>query len=120
MVAALHDALRGHYVNHLPDTSRLVIILAPYQSQNIMHAGVITGLRMRTGFSPVEIFRKYMWYLLRERQFDQEAVDDMVHLKQVLGLTDDQVRCVLHLRDGCPGGGGGGGARLEHKTTNVL
>lgn len=45
---------------------------------------------MRTGFSPVEIFRKYMWYLLRERQFDQEAVTDMVHLKQALGLKNEQ------------------------------
>ena len=55
------------------------------------HAGVIGGLRMRTGFSPVEIFRKYMWYLLRERKFDQEAVADMVHLKHALGLKDGQV-----------------------------
>ena len=55
-------------------------------------AGVITGLRMRTGFAPMEIFRKYMWYLLRERAFDQAAVDDMIHLKQALGLKDDQVR----------------------------
>ena len=46
-------------------------------------AGVVTGLRMRTGFSPLEIFRKYMWY--------QEAVDDMVYLKQVLSLKDEQV-----------------------------
>ena len=46
---------------------------------------------MRTGFSPVEIFRKYMWYLLRERKFDQEAVADMIHLKHALGLRDDQV-----------------------------
>ncbi|KAK9819193.1 hypothetical protein WJX74_001239 [Apatococcus lobatus] len=53
--------------------------------------GVIGGLRMRTGFSPVEIFRKYMWYLLRERKFDQEAVADMVHLRNALGLKDEQV-----------------------------
>lgn len=52
---------------------------------------------MRTGFSPVEIFRKYMWYLLRERQFDQEAVTDMVHLKQALGLKNEQACLVFPL-----------------------
>ena len=51
-------------------------------------------LRGSTGFSPVEVFRKYLWFLLRERQFDVAAVEDMVLLKQGLGLTDEQV-CVL-------------------------
>ena len=39
----------------------------------------------------MEIFRKYLWYLLRERKFDQEAADDLVYLKSVLNLSDDQV-----------------------------
>ncbi len=39
--------------------------------------------RLPGGFTPVEVFRKYLWYLLRERAFNQEAVDDLVHLKQV-------------------------------------
>ena len=53
----------------------------------------MTGLRLRTGFKPVEIFRKYLWYLLRERKFDQEAVDDVLALRTALGLTEDQVSC---------------------------
>jgi hypothetical protein len=53
--------------------------------------GVIGGLRIRTGFSPVEIFRKYLWYLLRERKFDTEAVADVATLKAALGLKDEQV-----------------------------
>jgi hypothetical protein len=28
----------------------------------------IAGIRLRTGFKPTEIFRKYLWYLLRERK----------------------------------------------------
>lgn len=29
----------------------------------------IAGIRLRTGFKPAEIFRKYLWYLLRERKY---------------------------------------------------
>jgi len=52
---------------------------------------VIGGIRFRTGFSPVELFRKYLWFLLRERKFDQEAVDDLIALKGALVLDDAQV-----------------------------
>jgi hypothetical protein len=55
---------------------------------------VMQKLRGSTGFSPVEVFRKYLWFLLRERKFDAAAVEDMVLLKGVLGLSDEQVRCV--------------------------
>ena len=46
---------------------------------------------MRTGFTEAELFRKYLWYLLRERTFDAEAVADLVHLCSTLGLSDEQV-----------------------------
>lgn len=52
---------------------------------------VIGGIRFRTGFSPVELFRKYLWFLLRERKFDQEAVDDLIALKAALALDDAHV-----------------------------
>lgn len=52
-------------------------------------------LRLKTGFSSTEIFRKYLWFLLRERAFDQEAVDDLVHLKTVLGMGDEEVAAGL-------------------------
>jgi hypothetical protein len=71
----------------------------------LLHAAVLTStlcfivlllamqkLRGSTGFSPVEVFRKYLWFLLRERKFDAAAVEDMVLLKSVLGLSDEQVR----------------------------
>lgn len=60
--------------------------------------GVVTGIRLRTGFSPVELFRKYLWYLLRERKFDQEAVEDLIVLKSALGLNDAQVAEALNER----------------------
>ena len=54
-------------------------------------AGVARGLKMKTGFNAVEIFRKYLWYLLRERKFDTEAVNDVVQLKSSLQLSDEEV-----------------------------
>jgi len=52
---------------------------------------VLRGLRMKTGFSAVELFRKYLWYALRERKFDADTVADLVHLREQLDLSDDQV-----------------------------
>ena len=49
------------------------------------------GLKMKTGFNAVEIFRKYLWYLLREHKFDTEAVNDVVQLKSSLQLPDEEV-----------------------------
>ncbi|KAF6265236.1 hypothetical protein COO60DRAFT_1623915 [Scenedesmus sp. NREL 46B-D3] len=63
-----------------------------------LSAGVVRKLRSSTGFSPVEVFRKYLWFLLRERQFDVAAVEDMVLLKSVLGLSDQQVAEALQER----------------------
>ncbi|PRW57850.1 RNA-binding RBM5 and related containing G-patch and RRM domains (ISS) [Chlorella sorokiniana] len=48
-------------------------------------------LGVQTGFSNVEVFRKYLWFMLRERAFDEEALADLVALKAALGLTDEQV-----------------------------
>ncbi len=31
------------------------------------------------------------WYLLRERKFDDDAVQDLVALKAGLGMSDDEV-----------------------------
>lgn len=57
-----------------------------------MHlAGVVRGLRMKTGFTATEIFRKYLWYLLRERKFDEDAVADLSALRSVLAMRDDEV-----------------------------
>ena len=49
---------------------------------------------MKTGFNASEIFRKYLWYLLRERKFDTEAVNDVVQLKASLQLSDEEVSCL--------------------------
>lgn len=55
------------------------------------HAGTVQGIIGRTGFSPTEAFRKYLWFALRERKFDQDAVDDLVQLKMSLRLQDSEV-----------------------------
>uniref|UniRef100_A0A7R9V160 Armadillo-like repeats domain-containing protein n=1 Tax=Chlamydomonas euryale TaxID=1486919 RepID=A0A7R9V160_9CHLO len=57
--------------------------------------GVVGSLRRNTGFNEFEIFRKYLWYLLRERTFDAEAIEDLVALKTAAELSDDQVADAL-------------------------
>ena len=59
-------------------------------------------LYLPAGFSSAELFRKYLWFLLREREFDEGAVADLVALKGALGRSDAQVG----------GGGGAGGEGL--------
>ena len=56
-------------------------------------AGVVRGLRLKTGFTATEIFRKYLWYLLRERKFDEDAVADLSALRSVLAMKDEDVSC---------------------------
>ena len=48
-----------------------------------------------TGFSSVEIYRKYLWFVLRERKFNSEALDDLIALKGALRLSDAQARAAL-------------------------
>ncbi|DBA77802.1 TPA: hypothetical protein ACH3X1_009159 [Trebouxia sp. C0004] len=53
---------------------------------------VTRSLKMKTGFNAAEIFRKFLWYLLRERKFDTEAVDDVVAAQVNLQLSDEEVQ----------------------------
>jgi len=55
-------------------------------------------LMFQTGFTGTEVFRKFLWYLLRERKFDVDAVTDLSQLKTVLGLSDEQVADALSER----------------------
>eukprot|EP00798_Chlamydomonas_sp_ICE-L_P025144 gene25144-10776_t len=48
-------------------------------------------LAKKASCTPTDVFRKYVWYLLCERQFNQEAVDDLIALKVAGGLTDADV-----------------------------
>ena len=55
---------------------------------------------MKTGFTATEIFRKYLWYLLRERKFDEDAVADLSALRSVLAMRDEEV-CPLSCHLSC-------------------
>ncbi|KAK9812867.1 hypothetical protein WJX72_004910 [[Myrmecia] bisecta] len=68
------------------------------QRREQLTSGTVRALKMKSSFSSVEIFRKYLWYVLRERKFDQEVVDDLVYLKAALGLKDEQVAEALKER----------------------
>ena len=60
-----------------------------------------------------KVFRKYLWFGLRERRFDGEAVADLVALRAALGLSDDEARGRGGGVGGVGGGGGGGGGGGE-------
>jgi hypothetical protein len=59
---------------------------------------VASKIRARSGFTPVEVFRKFLWYLLRDRRFDGDAVADAAALKTALALTDEQAAEALRER----------------------
>ncbi|KAL6773755.1 CGL21 [Auxenochlorella protothecoides x Auxenochlorella symbiontica] len=101
-VKALRKALSPQQRRHRTVNKNQLVVttLAQYLPSNRAGlAGSILGsLRFRTGFNNVEIFRKYLWYLLRERAFKQEAVDDLLALKAALQLTDSEVAAALRER----------------------
>ena len=63
-----------------------------------LSGGMLKSLRFRTGFNNVDIFRKFLWFVLRERPFDREAVDDLLALKEALQLTGAEVAAALRER----------------------
>ena len=50
------------------------------------------GLRGSTGFTGVEVFRKYLWYVLRLRKFDHDAVEDLLALKVQAGSSSSHAQ----------------------------
>jgi hypothetical protein len=72
---------------------RLVEDLSAYlpSRRSELTPSIAAKIRSSSGFSAVEVFRKYLWYVLRERTFDPDAVADMVQLKLALGLPDGDV-----------------------------
>eukprot|EP00892_Ulva_mutabilis_P005184 jgi/Ulvmu1/3037/UM015_0077.1 len=73
-------------------------------------SGMLRQLQFVTGFTPAEVFRKFLWYILKDRKFDQAAVDDLVHLKDGLKLPNDHVAEALKER--C--------VRIEKKFGNLM
>lgn len=53
--------------------------------------GAVGTIRRVTGFKNEVIFRKYLRYLLDQRIFDQDAVADVVQLKNSCALSDETV-----------------------------
>ena len=71
-------------------------------TQPVLAAGVLRSLRGRTGFSATEVFRKYLWYALRERKFDEDAVVDLALLRNALSMSDAEARATgacLHFKN---------------------
>jgi hypothetical protein len=64
-------------------------------NRDALTPAVCRGLKRDTGFSGVEIFRKFLWFLLRERRFDEDAVADVVALRAALDLSDADVAAAI-------------------------
>lgn len=71
---------------------------ASSSSSSALTPALMKKLRSETGFTGPEIFRKYLWYLLRERRFDSTAVADLVSLRSALALTDAEVASAIKER----------------------
>lgn len=67
-------------------------------SAGLLTPALAKKLKAETGFSGPEVFRKYLWYVLRERRFDSTAVNDLVALRQALALSDEDVASALKER----------------------
>jgi hypothetical protein len=53
---------------------------------------------------------RFLWYVLKDRKFDQAAVDDLIHLKSVMALSNEDVAEALKER--C--------IRIEKKFGNLM
>ena len=67
-------------------------------SGTLLTPALVRKLKAETGFSGSEVFRKYLWYLLRERRFDSTAVNDLVALRGALELSDEDVAAAIKER----------------------
>ena len=66
----------------------------PGQRERLSPA-VVRALCVRTGFSRDSVFRKMLRFLLAERPFDNDALLDVVALRDACGLSDSQLAEVL-------------------------
>lgn len=52
-------------------------------------------IRFRTGFSSREVFRKYLRYVLNERQFDDNTVQNLIAVKNAFGVSNPSVKAEM-------------------------
>jgi len=90
-------AKRRRTVNKNKELVENLIKYLPHRREELTEKAVWM-IRMKTGFTPTEVFRKYLWFLLRERKFDQSAVDDLICLKKSLQLSEEDVATALRER----------------------
>ena len=64
-------------------------------NRDALSPGTLEKIRYVTGFSYDLIFRKYLRYLLNDRKFDADAVSDLLTLKALCQLNDDQVKDIF-------------------------
>ncbi|GAX73835.1 hypothetical protein CEUSTIGMA_g1285.t1 [Chlamydomonas eustigma] len=87
------NTAKAQRARQIERNKKLVTELSKYLPEKRLKLSnsIVKGIKGSTGFTPSEIFRKYLWFLLRERKFDQDAVDDLVALKVAAMLSDEEV-----------------------------
>ncbi|XP_076895017.1 uncharacterized protein LOC143547491 [Bidens hawaiensis] len=66
------------------------------KEQNEVHQGVLKELMQKTGFSMVEILRKYIRYALNEKPFDPKLIASLIQLRKATMLDDSEVAEMLN------------------------
>uniref|UniRef100_A0A7S0V9P8 Armadillo-like repeats domain-containing protein n=1 Tax=Polytomella parva TaxID=51329 RepID=A0A7S0V9P8_9CHLO len=75
------------------DNARLIESLGKYLPghRGGLTRGVAQGIQRSCHCTAVEAFRKYLWFVLRERPFDENALLDLAKIKEAFAMTDDEV-----------------------------
>ncbi|XP_076889137.1 uncharacterized protein LOC143539814 [Bidens hawaiensis] len=66
------------------------------KEKNEIHQQVLKELMQKTGFSMVEILRKYIRYALNEKPFDPKLVASLIQLRKATMLDDSEVAEMLN------------------------
>lgn len=88
---------RGRTVNKNKAVVTELAKFLPANRAGLTPAAVL-ALRLRTGVAPAKMFSTFLWFTLRDRKFDPDAVADLVALKAALGLRDADAAAVLKER----------------------
>ena len=85
------QAQRKRYIRK---NQRVLETLHPFlpHTRDALTWQTVSKIRSGTGFSSMEIFRKYLLFALEQRKFDVDTVADIVKLREVCNIEDGEVQ----------------------------
>ncbi|KAL4569979.1 hypothetical protein LXL04_025628 [Taraxacum kok-saghyz] len=87
--------VRRKLVNKNAELCRSIDELLEKEGNGVQQEALM-GLMQKTGFSMVEILRKYIRYALNEKPFDPKLVASLIQLRKTTMLDDTQVAEILN------------------------